>query len=219
MGLYRWYQRHIYPAKEWIRQRLENNKVFFEIFSGLIIAGATVWVAIQANNIADRSNELADREIQMSYMENLPLFSLDIIQKEKGPLENGKGIEDAHIEYVLMNYGGFMAEVSSNIKSLIEKKIYEQNSLLTKEEVNSKTLLYYVNLPQFYKPYSYYDYSDNTLTFKSYFFDYSDMIEILRTNLKADGKFISIKHIQEVQLYYKDVYGKMMHYEKFNPVN
>lgn len=188
----RWYQEKVFPKKEWLRIKLENNRVFIEFFSIIIISGSAVWVANKANDIALNSNLISEQQMNMSYSENMPLFNLEIKYKEAELIEVGsvKAQKDEHTQYIVSNYGGIISDVYANVSFYLT--VYVDDHTLTGDEK------YVINLSipnDFYKNYSYYNYKNNEMIFETNFMydiELRNIINSLYSELSNEKNSVTI---------------------------
>lgn len=217
-----YFHKKVYPKVKTLKGFLENNKVFFELFSMIVISGAAVWVAIQANSISNRTNEIADLQVKMTRSENMPLFSSKIDRKEEGLYEDGRSIDYQHLLYTITNSGGRILDVYSNIERYLEVSIINQEDNGPHYDDNGNligpSLVYRLSIEDYFtKPYSYYDYSSDTLTFRSNMYESNTLIFDLRQELNPDltGKILTIQDISHLRIYYTDIYGAY-HVEQYD---
>lgn len=206
-----------------LRNFLERNKIFFELLSMLVISGAAVWVAIEANEISEHANEIANLEVDMTYSENMPIFSSRIIQKEAASVEDklveGRDIiEPAHLQYIITNTGGQASNIYGYIEKYLEIIILDDNTPQYDSAGNliSPPLIYRLNLSDYFtKAYSYYDYSNNTLLFKSNILETNELVFNLSKELTIPGKSVGIVDVSDLRITYTDIYGNYQE-ERYN---
>jgi len=107
-----------------LKKRLEKNKELIEAFTSLVLGLMGIILSIAAIFISYKANSIAEEQLLISKLENMPLFNLS---SESGIPYHNVDTEESGITIVIQNNGGQITNASITAEVVVEYKIRDND--------------------------------------------------------------------------------------------
>ena len=107
-----------------LKEALDENKVFFEVFSYVVIGIMGIILSISAVFVSSRANDIAAEQLLVSELVNMPMFN---ISGESGKTYFDENQNEMGVTLVIKNNGGQITNATIYARTVVEFKIEDED--------------------------------------------------------------------------------------------
>jgi len=107
-----------------LKEALDENKVYFEVFSLVIIGIMGIVLSISAVFISIKANDIAAEQLLVSELQNMPMFN---ISGESGKAYFDEKQNEMGVTMVIKNNGGQITNATIYARTVVEFKIRDED--------------------------------------------------------------------------------------------